>query len=195
MNQINKRLKSIALLVFALAVVIVLFFSCVSFDIGDFPSRYVWPNNNPTANWCGAVGAFAAYYLMYYVGPGIFVLLAAFTTAIIWRLCNKELSQIILRTVGLTLVTIAVSSIIYMLWPHPAGSFPIGSGGALGSGATLFLKQNFSLLGSVIIAASSFLVGAILLADSLVIRTLHILGVCFMRAFGFFADILLMTCG
>ncbi|MDD5011913.1 MAG: hypothetical protein PHQ00_07305, partial [Phycisphaerae bacterium] len=43
--------------IIALAVMVLLFFSCLSFNAGDFPSRYVWPNNQPAANWCGAVGA------------------------------------------------------------------------------------------------------------------------------------------
>ena len=180
-------MSGIALLVFALAVVVVLFFSCVSFNTGDFPSRYVWPNNEPVKNWCGNVGAFAAYYLMYYVGPGIFVLLSALAVTVVWRLCGKEINQIILRFAGVMLTTAAISSVMYMLRPYPAGSLPIGSGGVLGSGVVLFLKNNFSLLGSVIIVISSLIVGAILLADTMVVLSLHFLGVVFARVFGMFA--------
>jgi S-DNA-T family DNA segregation ATPase FtsK/SpoIIIE len=183
----NKNLSKIALLVFGLAVTVVLFFSCVSFNAGDFPSQYVWPNNEPVANWCGNVGAFAAYYLIYYVGPGVFVLLAALTVAVVWRLCGKEIDQLILRIAGIMLTTAAVSSVIFMLRPYPQGALPIGSGGVLGSGITFFLKANFSLLGSVVIVASSLIVGAILLADTLVILTLHLLGAFFARLFGMFA--------
>ncbi|MFA6186557.1 MAG: DNA translocase FtsK 4TM domain-containing protein [Phycisphaerae bacterium] len=183
----NKNLSRIALLVFGLAIIVVLFFSCVSFNAGDFPSQYVWPNNEPVANWCGNVGAFAGYYLMYYVGPGVFVLLAALAVAVVWRLCGKEIDQLILRLAGIILTTAAVSSVFYMLWPYPQGALPVGSGGVLGSGITLFLKANFSLLGSVVIVTSSLIVGAILLADTLVILTLHLLGVFFARLFGMFA--------
>ena len=186
MKEKKNKVIRIALLVFSLAVTVGLFFSCVSFDAGDFPSRYVWPNNHPAANWCGAVGAFAAYYLIYYFGPGIFILLPACGAAAIRRLSGTRISQIFLRIVGLIFVVASVSSITYMLRPHPAGSFPTGSGGILGIGITLFLKENFSLLGSVIIVISSFIVGAILLADSLVIYSLHFCGVFFARVFGIF---------
>ena len=186
MKEKKNKVIRIALLVFSLAVTVGLFFSCVSFDTGDFPSRYVWPNNHPAANWCGAVGAFAAYYLIYYFGPGIFVLLPACVAAAIRCLSGTRISQIFLRIVGLIFVVASVSSITYMLWPHPVGSFPAGSGGILGIGITLFLKENFSLLGSVIIVISSFIVGAILLADSLVIYSLHFCGLFFARLFGIF---------
>jgi S-DNA-T family DNA segregation ATPase FtsK/SpoIIIE len=183
----KNKLSRTALLVFALTVVVVLFFSCVSFNIGDFPSRYVWPNNHPAINWCGIAGAFAAYYLMYYVGPGVFVLLSACAAAIAWRLSNKEINQMVLRFIGLVLVAIAVSSTIYMFRPSPVDSFPTGSGGILGSAIILFLRKNFSLLGSVIIVASSLIVGAILLADTLVMHLLHLCGIVLTRVFGIFA--------
>ncbi|MGB8225317.1 MAG: DNA translocase FtsK 4TM domain-containing protein [Sedimentisphaerales bacterium] len=175
-----------ALLVFALAAVVMLFFSCASFNIGDFPSSHVWPNNHPAANWCGPAGAFCAYYLMYYVGPGVFVPLIALGIFIIWKLSNKETSQIILRLVGLILVTAAISSIIYMFRPFPADSFPTGSGGILGSATILFLREKFSLLGSVIIVLSGLIVGAILLADSFVMYLLHLCGALLTRTFGIF---------
>ena len=124
MKEKKSKLSRIALLVFALAVVVVLFFSCISFNIGDFPSNYVWPNNDPVENWCGNVGAFAAYYLMYYFGPGIFALLPALAAAVIWKLCGKEISQIFLRLTGVILLTASVSSIVYMVNNYPAGSLP-----------------------------------------------------------------------
>jgi S-DNA-T family DNA segregation ATPase FtsK/SpoIIIE len=174
------------LLVFALAAAVGLFFSCISFDMGDFPSGYVWPNNNPVANWCGPVGAFAAYYLIYYIGPGVFVLLVACGVAAVRYLSGARVNQLFLRLVGLIFVVASVSSMTYMLRPHASDFFPAGSGGILGIGITLFLRKNFSLLGSVIIIASSFIVGAILLADSLVIYSLHFFGVFFVRIFGIF---------
>lgn len=186
-SSASGHLSKTALLVLALAAVAVLFFSCISFNIGDFPSKYVWPNNYPAANWCGSVGAFFAYYLMYYLGPGVFVTLGAAAWAIVWRLSSKETTQIVLRLIGMVLVTIAVSTIIYMFWPYRADSFPAGSGGILGISITMFLRKNFSLLGSVIIIACCFIVGAILLADALVAQMLHLCGIVITRILGAFA--------
>lgn len=185
MNKpVNLSLK--ALQVIGLALITMMFFSCLSFNVGDFPSKFVWPNNHPPANWCGSVGAFCAYYLMYYVGPGVFLVLAALWTAAFLKLAGKEINQPFLRFFGMTLVAASVSSIIYMIRRHSDYSMPTGSGGILGAAAIIFLKKNFSLLGTVIIVLSGFIVGAILFADSLVIGLLHISGTLFMKTFGAF---------
>jgi S-DNA-T family DNA segregation ATPase FtsK/SpoIIIE len=123
---------------------------------------------------------------MYYIGPGVFIPLAACGVVIFWRLSDKEISQRLLRLIGLVLVAASISSIIYMFRPFPADSFPTGSGGILGSATILFLREKFSLLGSVIIVISALVVGAILLADAFVIYLLHLCGVLLTRIFGIF---------
>ncbi|MEN6383742.1 MAG: DNA translocase FtsK 4TM domain-containing protein [Phycisphaerales bacterium] len=173
--------SSKALLVLGLAFISMLLFSCISFDVGDFPSKFVWPNNHPAANWCGACGAFLAYYLMYYAGPGIFIALVAIASAIIVKLADKQVTQPFLRTIGLVLVTASISAIIYMLRRESVSSLPTGSGGILGAATVIFLKKNFSLLGTVIIVLSGFIVGAILFADSLVMGLLHVIGAVCMK--------------
>jgi len=42
-----------ALACMGIVVCLLLLGSCMSFDIGDWPSRFVYPHNEPTANWCG----------------------------------------------------------------------------------------------------------------------------------------------
>jgi len=180
------NLSSKALLVIGLGFIMMLLFSCLSFNPGDFPSRFVWPNNQPPANWCGSVGAFFAYYLMYFVGPGVFIALVAIATAIVVKLADRPVSQPILRALGMLLVTASVSAIIYMIRRNSISALPTGSGGILGAASIIFLKQNFSLLGTVIIVLSGFIVGAILFADSLVLGLLHIIGVISMKLFGAF---------
>ena len=181
-----ENLSSKAVEVIGLAVITMMLFSCISFDVGDFPSKFVWPNNHPAANWCGAVGAFFAYYLMYYVGPGVFLVLASSMTALILKLSNRKINQPFLRTIGMILVTASISAIIYMLRRNSESSLPTGSGGILGAATVIFLKKNFSLLGTVIIVLSGFIVGSILFADSLVMGFLHISGAVFMKTFGAF---------
>ena len=176
-----------AVQIIALAIMAMLFFSCLSFDAGDFPSRYVWPNNHPAANWCGSVGAFFAYYLMYYAGAGVFIVLAASISAIVIKFANKEISQPIIRSIGMMLVAAAVSAIFYIFRPHSPSRLPVGAGGVLGASTVLFLKNNFSMLGTVIIILSSFIVGAILLADALVMAVLHLIGAAFAKISGVFA--------
>ena len=64
-----------ALACLGIGLCLILLGSCVSFDIRDWPSGFAYPHNADTSNWCGAFGAFCAYYLLYYIGPGIFLTL------------------------------------------------------------------------------------------------------------------------
>jgi S-DNA-T family DNA segregation ATPase FtsK/SpoIIIE len=165
----ERKIYKIAAVCFGIAALLVLFCSCVSFDIGDWPSRYVYPHNSPAANWCGAIGAFCAYYLMYYIGPGIFVILISAICFLVFQLVGRPLGQPILRVIGLALLTVAASSSFYYLWPCRIYCFPVGSGGLLGVGTAQFLRSHFALLGTFILIAATWIVGIVLLADSLLL--------------------------
>jgi S-DNA-T family DNA segregation ATPase FtsK/SpoIIIE len=162
----KKRPKVGALEFLAIAGSLLFLFSCLSFDIGDWPSRFVYPHNEPSANLCGRIGAFFAYHLLYYVGPGVFVVLISGIGFLVARLRRSNIGQPILRTVGLVLVTVAASSSFYGLWPHGAYAFPMGSGGVLGIAVVHFLQSHFAALGTFILIAVTWIVGTILLADS-----------------------------
>ncbi|MFA5239587.1 MAG: DNA translocase FtsK 4TM domain-containing protein, partial [Phycisphaerae bacterium] len=154
-----------------IAAVLIILCSCISFNIGDWPSKFVWPHNDPPANWCGRTGAFIAYYLMYYVGPGVFVILISAICVLAARLANQSIGQGVLRTIGLLLVTAAASSSFYLIRPHGVFSFPMGSGGVLGVAAAEFLRGHFALLGTFILITATWLVGTVLLADTFVAAT------------------------
>jgi S-DNA-T family DNA segregation ATPase FtsK/SpoIIIE len=157
-------------------VCLVLLCSCLSFDIGDWPSRFEYPHNSPAANWCGSIGAFCAYYLLYYVGPGIFIVLVSAIYLWASKLRGRPVDQLILRTIGLALVTIAASMSFYCLWPQRYFNFPTGSGGILGTGAAQLMQSNFALLGTFILLAAIWVVGAVLLADGLMLMAFSALG-------------------
>jgi S-DNA-T family DNA segregation ATPase FtsK/SpoIIIE len=165
-----------ALRCLGIGVCLVLLCSCLSFDLGDWPSRFVYPHNNPTVNWCGSIGAFCAYYLAYYIGPGVFVTLAAAIYFLVAKLVNRPTSQPVLRAIGLGLVTVAASMSFHCLWPDLLFDFPAGSGGILGVGAAQFLRGHFAALGTVILVAATWIVGSILLADDLVLMVLRVFG-------------------
>jgi len=163
----DKKIKVRALQCFALAGLVVLFCSCISFNIGDWPSRFVYPHNQPSANWCGSVGAFFAYYLLYYIGPGVFVLLISGLCLLSAKLAKRDVDQPILRSLGVLLLTAAASSTFYCFWPRGIYSFPAGSGGVLGVASTEFLRGHLAILGTVILIISTWVVGMFLSADSL----------------------------
>jgi S-DNA-T family DNA segregation ATPase FtsK/SpoIIIE len=186
----DRNLYEISLAMLGLLVCVFLLFSCLSFDIGDGPSEYGWPHNEPAANWCGSVGSFAAYYLMYYLGPGVFVLLAAGAWVMVVNFVDVKISQPMLRAAGLVLLVATVSSSWYLvwpaqrIWPYGAGSFPMGNGGVVGIAVGTFLKSNVAVLGTSIIIGCGWIVGAILLADSVVLCLVRWIGAGVARVLG-----------
>jgi S-DNA-T family DNA segregation ATPase FtsK/SpoIIIE len=180
----EKKSYEVAVECLGIAAALVLLCSCISFNIGDWPSRFVWPHNEPPANWCGVAGAFLAYYLMYYIGPGVFVILVSAICLLLAKLAHRTLGQGVLRAIGLMLVTAAVSSSFYLLRPHSVFGFPMGSGGILGVGAAEFLRSHFALLGTFILITATWVVGIVLLADTLMIAMFGWFGFVFGRIVG-----------
>ncbi len=177
--------RTMALRLFGLAGCVLLICSCLSFDIGDVPSKFVWPHNSPPQNWCGTAGAFAAYYLMYYIGPGVFVLLGCAMGILVAKLAGWSVTQPILRAVGVVLLTAAMSTSYYLLWPHSENGFPAGAGGVIGIAAGVFLKSHVAALGTGIVVLSTWIVGALLLADSVLIAVWRAIVAASGRLFGF----------
>ena len=174
----------IALRCLGVGLCLVLLCSCLSFDIGDWPSKYQAPHNEPAANWCGSIGAFCAYHLLYYIGPGIFVVLVSTITFLVVKLANREVGQPILRTIGLVLVTVAASMSFYCLWPGRLFGFQAGSGGVLGVGLTQILRGHFASLGTFILLVAVWIVGVVLLADGVMVALLRGLGFVVERLIG-----------
>ena len=150
--------------------------SCLSFDIGDWPSKFVYPHNETIQNWCGSIGAFCGYYLLYYIGPGIFITLIAAVFFLCAKIVQKPTDQPILRAIGLGLLTVAASMSFQFLWPDWRFDFPNGSGGVLGIGAAELLQSHFASVGTFILTMAIWVVGAVLLADSLIIMIVRGLG-------------------
>ncbi len=150
--------------------------SCASFDIADWPSSFAYTHNSPTANLCGPIGAFCAYYLLYYLGPGVFFILVCTAALLIARLFGRSVEQLALRALGLTLLTSAASSTFFCLWPDSIFKFPIGSGGIIGVAAVEFLRSHFAVLGTFILITAIWIVGAVLLADRFVIVAIFLAG-------------------
>ena len=169
-----------------IVVCVVLFLSCLSFNIGDPPSTYRHPVNYPAKNWCGSVGAFAAYYLLYYIGPGVFVILTSTLCFLAARIARRRFGQAVFRVMGLVLLTATASSTFYCLWPHKMYAFPspLGSGGVLGVSAVTFLREKFATLGTFVLISATWFVGLALLADSLVVGVLAACGFAVRRVVG-----------
>jgi S-DNA-T family DNA segregation ATPase FtsK/SpoIIIE len=123
--------------------------------------------------------------MMYYIGPGVFVLLVSVICFLMVKAAGFEVNQPVLRFAGLFLLTAAVSSSFYLLWPYQVYSFPFGSGGILGVGAAEFLSNHFASLGTFILIGATWIVGIVLLADSLALMMLGWFGIVLKKIFGF----------
>jgi len=180
----GKNLYKVAIQGVGLLICCFTLLACLTFDIADSPSGYVSPNNDPPLNLCGPAGAFLAYYILYYVGPGFYIICAAIVGMLIANISGRKLTQITLRFVGMALVTTSVSSAAYLIVGNPNDGFPMGSGGILGISVGHILLESCSSVGATLILICSFTVGAILLADSLVLATVKMFGAVFARIFG-----------
>jgi S-DNA-T family DNA segregation ATPase FtsK/SpoIIIE len=130
----------------------------------------VYPHNKPAANWCGSIGAFCAYYLLYYVGPGVFIPLVCGMVFMFIKLMQRDIGQPVFRGIGILLLTAALSSSFYCLWPYRLYAFPFGSGGLLGVAMAHFLRSYFGSLGTFILSAATWSVGFVLLADNFALK-------------------------
>ncbi len=176
----SRDLARVGIDLLLLAICVFLFISCASFDIGDAPSRYVFPNNEPVHNICGKIGAFCAYYSHYYLGPGIYVVLGSLSVFLFGNLIGKKVNQVILRFIGMLLLAVVVSCIAHLLGMGQT-DFPMGSGGILGIGGAYFLLRDFGNLGRGLILGGSAIVGTVLLADTIVIGALRFSGSFFYK--------------
>ncbi len=166
-----------ALSCLGIGVCLFLICSCLSFDNGDWPSKFVYPHNAQVQNWCGSIGAFCGYYLLYYIGPGVFITLAVTICFLGIKIAQRPIDQPVLRSVGLGLLTIAASISIQCLWPEWRFDFP--AGGVLGMGIAKLLHNHFASVGTFILTLAVWIVGGVLLADSFVVMVA--------RGFGFAA--------
>jgi S-DNA-T family DNA segregation ATPase FtsK/SpoIIIE len=211
----HRNLYRIAVEGIVLAACVFLLCSAVGFDMGDTPSEYVWPHNQPEKNWCGPAGAFAAYYLLYYIGPGAVLGLFACIWLVLAHLLGRQITQPVLRLIGTLLLVMAASATWHLLWPDsqreygtfyktclawmykyrvhhlPNGGvtitgdeFSMGNGGILGIVVGQLLLKRCALLGTVIVLGGTWIVGAILLADTLVLAMVRGFGYTVMKFFG-----------
>jgi DNA segregation ATPase FtsK/SpoIIIE, S-DNA-T family len=172
-GQTTRTVVHTAWICIAIGICLFLLCSCFSFNIGDWPSRYVQPNNKPSVNLCGSMGAFCAYYSLYYVGPGVFVILVSMITFLIAKLIYRPLDQLVLRSIGMVMVAVAASTSFYCLWPNSLFEFPSGSGGVIGIATKQILETHFASLGTFMFVVAIWIVGAILLADEFIFKMAH----------------------
>ena len=157
------------LLFVAAAAWVFLLLSLGSFHPTDWPSHAVDPYP-ATANICGNVGAFVAYYAFMVLGQGVFPLLFFAGICLALVTFRNPITDLWLRVVGLLVLCVAFSAALHHFMPGSAGGLPEGSGGIIGIGTASFLQQHFNTVGTVLVLLTASLVGLLLAADDLVLR-------------------------
>ncbi|QQS08923.1 MAG: DNA translocase FtsK 4TM domain-containing protein [Phycisphaerales bacterium] len=149
--------------------------SLIGFNAGDPPTHLVSPANNPVKNWCGGVGAWTAYHMIWVLGAGAYVLVGVVGIGLFWALVSepgrgfwREIANVAVRALGLSLMVAAVASAQALLFPS-SGPFPGLAGGKVGVVAMAELVQRFGTLGSGIIAMLALIVGAVVCLDQWII--------------------------
>jgi S-DNA-T family DNA segregation ATPase FtsK/SpoIIIE len=153
-----------------LALCLFLWPAMVTFDIGDWPSPNQYPHNTPAANVCGVVGAWLAYQLHHYMGDGTYPVLLFATMASVVRLVRGRVGHLWERLVGVVLLTACTSVSAHLISMPGGASLPVGHGGVIGYALGDLLKQNLDRLGTLIVLASSLVVGLIFSTEGWVLK-------------------------
>src|SRR5688572_2581581 len=118
-----------------------------SFHATDWPSHTVHPYP-PIRNLCGPAGALVAYYMFLFLGQGVFPILFFAGICLALYVFRNRVSDMWLRVIGLTLLTIAFATAIHHFRPGSTTSFPEGHGGIVGIGTSSFLQMHFNTVGT-----------------------------------------------
>jgi S-DNA-T family DNA segregation ATPase FtsK/SpoIIIE len=170
----NDRLRNV-LMFLAVGGWIFLLLALGSFHATDWPSHAIDPNP-PTANLCGVAGAVVAYYLYLFIGQGVFPILFFSGVCVVLLVFRNAIGDLWMRSIGLLLLSIAFASAVHHFKPGSYDGFPEGQGGIIGISAAHFLQRYFSTAGTRLILATTMLVGLLLAADDLVLRTPAMVG-------------------
>ena len=166
--------------------------SLVSYDPADWPGHAVAPHNDPLSNWVGVVGAWISHKLYLMVGPGVWITVTGLFAYLVARAAGKQVTQPILRLIGLAFMSIATSAIVGMGLPDSLVAalpgawneqWPSVDGGLMAVFINNELGFRFGWLGTMIILTVAFWIGAVLAVDQVVTAvsnlfssTLHLLG-------------------
>src|SRR3954451_4698711 len=147
-----------------------LMLSLASFHPADWPSHTVFPYP-PTRNLCGNAGAFIAYYAFLAIGQGVFPVLFFTGVSLALLMFKNRVGDLWLRAVGLVVLSIAFSAVVHNLRPGSFNGFPEGHGGILGIVTSTYLQSHFNTVGARLILLTAIMIGLLLVADDLVLKT------------------------
>ncbi|NUQ50162.1 MAG: DNA translocase FtsK 4TM domain-containing protein, partial [Phycisphaerae bacterium] len=114
------------------ALVALLWAALLTYSPADWPATAAWPQPADPHNWGGAVGAFVAHHLFYYLGAGAYALACFLTFGLFVFVRGAPLADPLLRLVGVAMMVTVFATAAALLPAshlHPV----MGPGGVLGT--------------------------------------------------------------
>lgn len=142
----------------------------LTFDVNDWPNTAVWPQPDPVLNGCGRAGAWFSFYLLHYLGDGVYPLLLLVSAAAVLQLMRRAIPSPAMRLTGLALLVTAAAAGGALLFPDASEGLVEGHGGILGIAFAAMLKDAFSLWGAAVVISAVFTLGVVLAADDLLVK-------------------------
>jgi DNA segregation ATPase FtsK/SpoIIIE, S-DNA-T family len=124
-----------------------------------------YPLNDGLTNACGYWGAFASGMLIEAIGISVAVVIIAAAVVAFAILGRGKVHAPVMRSLGATVVVLAVSTAAGLA-PLRLDGFPaVGAGGYLGAMASIYLQEHFALPGAWILTVTVLLIGLMLTTD------------------------------
>ncbi len=180
-NQRSVRWDVAAVVMFAAAAL--LWLSLLTHDaadnLGDFsgavasiyvPMNAAYPLNDKIHNSCGYLGALASDILMQATGVGSYLIAMLLCLSGIVMLGQQPWASPMGRSVGWTLILVAVCCIPTRFGISPRIPVPIGAGGYLGALCNIWMDHHLAHLGGTILVLSVFVGGLLLSTEYALVR-------------------------
>jgi S-DNA-T family DNA segregation ATPase FtsK/SpoIIIE len=145
----------------------------LTYNPSDWPAGAVWPEPDPPSNACGAAGAWFAHHMHLYLGKAGYLLLLLVSGFTVAKIVGKPPSDPLLRAIGTVLVVTALAVLLtpdrarLAVLPH------LNPGGVVGVTMSDLMQRYFSNPMAMLLLVTSIIVGLLLAADEVVMRSLQ----------------------
>lgn len=134
------------------------------------PIHAAYPFNESIQNSCGYIGALASDVLFQATGIGAYLVASLMILSGVVMLRQQPWASPMGRSIGWTLILIAVCSMPTRFGIQPRIPVPIGGGGYLGALCNTWMNQHLAQAGSVILVLTVFIGGLLLSTEYALIR-------------------------
>jgi S-DNA-T family DNA segregation ATPase FtsK/SpoIIIE len=134
------------------------------------PIHAAYPLNESIQNSCGYLGALASDVLFQATGIGAYLIASLMILSGVVMLRQQPWASPMGRSIGWTLILIAVCSIPTRFGIQPRIPVPIGGGGYLGALCNTWMNQHLAQAGSVILVLTVFIGGLLLSTEYALVR-------------------------